>query len=89
MDPKNYNGRGQYQQIYVINHKKDAVPSHVREVFFKCGNYCYDGLIPFKKIMEHGEMSLKDIPTIIPALQEQQNDLSFKCLATRYGSMCG
>ena len=83
---KDDNDKGQYQQIYIINHKKDSAPSHVREVFFKCGNYCYDGLIPFQ-ILEHGEMSLKDIPAIIPALQEQQNNLAFKCLATRYGSM--
>ena len=80
------NDKGQYQQIYVINHKTESVPKHIREVFFKCGNHCYDGLIPFN-MLEYGEITLKDIPAIIPALQEQQNDLSFKCFATRYGLM--
>jgi len=54
-----------------------------REAFFRCGNWCYSGTFNLDFKYAFGDMSLKDIPAIIPALQRQQDSLSFLCNADK------
>jgi len=72
-----------YRQLYVIKHNKDDDLDGKREVFFQCGNWCYDGTIQFQFLHGGRVMSLEDIPKIAPALQKQQDDLSFVCNSSR------
>ncbi|KAL7531686.1 hypothetical protein ACHAXR_007164 [Thalassiosira sp. AJA248-18] len=53
-----------------------------REAFFQCGNYCYSGEI--KLSIEHafGGITLRDIPTLVPIVQRQQNNLRYLCDAS-------
>ena len=73
-----------YRQVYAIKHKQKGIPHGSREVFFQCGNWCYDGTIPLEFLQERDEdlMSLSDIPEVAPTLQKQQDGLSFVCLSS-------
>mmetsp|Transcript_44255 Transcript_44255/g.138927 ORF Transcript_44255/g.138927 Transcript_44255/m.138927 type:complete len:665 (-) Transcript_44255:1385-3379(-) len=53
-----------------------------REVFFRCGNWCYSGSV----YLGHEDITLRDMPRIIPLLQRQQNKLSYTCNAQRVPS---
>jgi hypothetical protein len=71
-----------YQQVYVIKHKRNGLQNNFRDVFFQCGNWCYDGIIPFQFLEGSSSMQLCDIPKVAPALQKQQQDLSFVCTSS-------
>lgn len=70
-----------YQQIYLIRKSKDRSSAY-RNVFFRCGNWCYSGEVSFDFLKEqdaegtYREIGLKDVPEVIPALQRQQDELS-------------
>ncbi|GMH46549.1 hypothetical protein TrRE_jg8835 [Triparma retinervis] len=87
------NMRG-YQQVYLIkkpNPKTSDAYSGEREVLFRCGNWCYVGRVTLdfggaegpddddESDSEGRDMSLKDIPRVIPILQRQQGKLAFYC----------
>ncbi len=73
-----------YQQVYVTKHKTGENSHDSREAFFQCGNWCYDGIISLDFLGNNKEMSLSDIPKVAPTLQQQQQDLSFVCLSSKY-----
>ena len=75
-----------YRQVYVIKQKREGIPDGFREVFFQCGNWCYDGTIPLEFLQQRGDedvMSLSDIPKVAPALQKHQDNLSFVCVSSK------
>eukprot|EP01038_Epipyxis_sp_PR26KG_P013016 gene13016-17448_t len=45
------------------------------EVFFRCGNWCYKGLIQFNGL----KVGTEDLPVLIPTLQRQQGSLRYYC----------
>ncbi len=55
----------------------DNEDSH--DVFFRCGNWCYQGLIQFNNI----QLCTSKIPLVIPLLQRQQGSLRYYCNANR------
>ncbi|GMI39585.1 hypothetical protein TrCOL_g5030 [Triparma columacea] len=89
--PENMRG---YQQVYLIkkpNPNTSDAYSGEREVLFRCGNWCYVGRVTLdfggaegpddddESDSEGKDMSLKDIPRVIPILQRQQGKLAFYC----------
>ena len=64
-----------YTQTYcVLKRRQTNKPPEFREVLFRFGSWCYSGtveLIP--------ELSIADIPHVIPALRLQQSRLNFLC----------
>lgn len=72
-----------YRQVYIIKQQKEDDLDNTREVFFRCGDHCYEGMLTFDFLQNHKDMSLADIPKVAPALQMQQDDLSFVCLSSR------
>ena len=50
-----------------------------RDVFFRCGNWCYSGSV----YLGHDAITLRDMPRIIPLLQRQQGKLEYTCNAQR------
>ncbi|KAL3792157.1 hypothetical protein HJC23_009621 [Cyclotella cryptica] len=72
---KDLNG---YTQTYLVkstsNDSDDNCAS--REVFLRCGNWCYSGLVKLSFQNAFG-MTLKDIPSIVQKLQHQQGNLSY------------
>lgn len=71
-----------YNQTYVVRsvagNSSDA--NVVREVMFRCGNWCYSGEVSFAGL--GGGITLKDVPRVIPMLQRQQGRLRFYCCAS-------
>ena len=72
-----------YNQTYIIMRKSsddEKGTNDSNDVFFKCGNWCYKGLIQF------GDLDLKidEVPILIPLLQKQQGSLRYYCNANRY-----
>ncbi|EQC41774.1 hypothetical protein SDRG_00637 [Saprolegnia diclina VS20] len=63
--------RDGYNQTYIIQSSK----SHLHEVLFRCGNWCYTGKVD----VGDAEIALADLPVVIPALQKQQGSLQFLC----------
>jgi hypothetical protein len=63
--------RDGYNQTYIIQSSK----SHLHEVLFRCGNWCYTGKVD----LGDSEITLGDLPVVIPALQKQQGSLQFLC----------
>lgn len=53
--------------------------SNQRDVFFRCGNWCYRGPIDFNG----ARVGTADLPVLIPTLQRQQSSLRYFCNATR------
>jgi hypothetical protein len=71
-----------YNQSYLISNDGDAKASQTdgNDVFFKCGNWCYKGLIQFNGI----KIGTEELPILIPALQRQQGSLRYFCNAKRF-----
>lgn len=57
--------------------------SNERDVFFRCGNWCYRGPIDFNG----ATVGTADLPVLIPTLQRQQSCLRYFCNASRYSSL--
>ena len=76
-----------YQQMYLIRKSKDSSSAY-REVFFRCGDWCYSGEVAFNFLEDNKEagtyrdINLKDIPKVIPSLQRQQDGLSLLSCAS-------
>jgi hypothetical protein len=69
-----------YSQTYCIlkrppSEAKEIVADESHEVFFRCGNWCYQGNIQFNSL----KMGTTDLPIIIPLLQRQQGSLRYYC----------
>jgi hypothetical protein len=77
---------GGYNQVYIIMNREagndskssnDEDSNH--EVFFRCGNWCYKGMVQFNGLT----MGTADLPIIIPLLQRQQGSLRYFCNSNR------
>lgn len=78
-----------YNQTYLISARDNESPRDYkggdssinsedeRDVFFRCGNWCYKGLIQFNGL----KIGLEDLPLLIPVLQKQQGSLRYTCNA--------
>jgi hypothetical protein len=71
-----------YNQTYIIMKStrpedKKGDTGQDNEVFFRCGNWCYVGLIQFNGL----RLATSDVPVLIPALQKQQGALRYFCNA--------
>lgn len=76
---KSISGEG-YNQTYIIlsdssEDDSESKYSETKEVFFRCGNWCYKGKIQFAGL----KISTSDLPSLIPTLQRQQGSLRFFC----------
>lgn len=60
-----------YNQTYVIRSSDSAL----HDVLFRCGNWCYGGLVD----LGSSQVELADVPVVIPALQKQQASLQYLC----------
>lgn len=79
-----------YTQTYLIMAKPSQLPDSVNadsksdleadEVFFRCGNWCYKGLIQFGSL----RVGVEDLPVLIPTLQRQQGSLRYYCTSKKY-----
>jgi hypothetical protein len=73
-----------YNQTYVVRSVEagdlTSDTSVVRDVMFRCGNWCYSGEVSFAGLGD--SITLKDIPRVIPILQRQQGRLKFYCCAS-------
>jgi hypothetical protein len=71
---------GSYNQTYIITRRaEDNNKIEANDVLFKCGNWCYKGVVQFNGI----KFNLDEIPIIIPVLQKQQGALRYYCTAKR------
>ena len=73
-----------YNQTYVILRDETSLESKVgdedhHEVFFRCGNWCYQGVIQFNNL----KLITSEIPVVIPLLQRQQGSLRYYCNSAR------
>lgn len=72
-----------YNQTYIILSKDHAHPSATPEegndVMFRCGNWCYKGLVQFNGL----KFNTEEIPVLIPTLQRQQGSLRYYCTSKR------
>jgi len=77
-----------YSQTYIILARSslDGTPSDSKkdshdgdDVFFRCGNWCYKGLIQFGNL----KVGVEDLPVLIPTLQRQQGSLRYYCTAKK------
>eukprot|EP01035_Chromulina_nebulosa_P034571 gene34571-46397_t len=69
-----------YTQTYLIMAKPSSSADskseiEADEVFFRCGNWCYKGLIQFGSL----KVGVEDLPVLIPTLQRQQGSLRYYC----------
>lgn len=64
-----------YSQTYLVT-RGDSTE---RSAFFQCGDCCYAGSVKLAPQHAFGDITLKDIPTLIPIVQQQQDDLSYLC----------
>lgn len=83
---------GGYSQTYVIlkgsekcnssdeSKESKSDGSDQNEVFFRCGNWCYKGVIQRSGL----NLDISDLPVLIPTLQRQQGSLRYFCNANRY-----
>lgn len=69
--PKAVALRDGYNQTYLIKSSSD----NIHEILFRCGNWCYTGRVD----LGGPDLTLADLPLIIPALQKQQGSLQFMC----------
>jgi hypothetical protein len=67
-----------YQQVYVVKRKTVNAPEH-NEVFFQCGEWCYDGFV--KLDFEGRDLTVQEVSNIPRELHRHQDDLSFLCLS--------
>eukprot|EP01039_Chlorochromonas_danica_P010755 gene10755-11954_t len=67
-----------YNQTYIILTRDEKAASEVgHEVLFRCGNWCYKGLVQFNDL----NINLEEVPLVIPTLQKQQGSLRYFCTA--------
>lgn len=67
-----------YNQTYLIMAKDEHSAEDIgHEVLFRCGNWCYKGLVQFNEL----RINLEDVPVVIPTLQRQQGSLRYYCTA--------
>lgn len=74
-----------YNQTYIILSKEPTQPTPSEdgnEVLFRCGNWCYKGLVQFNDM----KFNTEEIPVLIPTLQRQQGSLRYYCTAKRYAN---
>jgi len=66
-----------YEQLYIILKEKpidqEAKRAEGNEVLFRCGNWCYRGMVQFNNM----QLKLSELPLIIPTLQRQQSNLRY------------
>lgn len=80
---------GSYTQTYLV--KSTPIDSsnddeHARrEVLFRCGAHCYSGHLKIDFQHAFG-LTLKDIPSVVPMLQSQLDDLSYLCRSSSISS---
>lgn len=74
-----------YNQTYVIMKKTNEPPDlktidndDHHEVFFRCGNWCYQGAVQFNNL----RLCTSELPVVIPLLQRQQGSLRYFCTAS-------
>lgn len=68
-----------YNQTYLVMSDAECKGSDGHEVFFRCGNWCYKGLIQFNDL----KIGTAELPVLIPTLQRQQGSLRYFCNAKR------
>ena len=72
-----------YSQTYIVKTTGSECQGDseqvLREAFFQCGNHCYTGQVEIDLQLAFGELTLGDIPTLVPLVQRQQNDLTYLC----------
>jgi hypothetical protein len=66
---------GGYNQVYIIEKQCTHNKENTRQVFFKCGQWCYKGDIEFFNM----NIGVAELPVLIPALQRQQGRLKYTC----------
>ncbi len=71
-----------YEQIYIVKKKTKDASRDCREVFFTCGEWCYDGFVEFD-FLQHDEMTISNLPMVAGCLQKHQDSLSFVCMSDR------
>lgn len=64
-----------YNQTYVILSSGSKPRPEGNEVLFRCGNWCYKGLVQFSGL----NFNTEEIPMLIPTLQKQQGSLRYYC----------
>jgi hypothetical protein len=73
-----------YNQTYIImkngSNVEEKSAGDDNEVFFRCGNWCYKGVIQFNGL----KIGTADLPILIPTLQRQQGSLRYYCNSNRY-----
>ncbi len=73
-----------YNQTYIILSKQNnttaSLPEDGNEVLFRCGNWCYKGLVQFNGL----KFNTEELPLLIPTLQRQQGSLRYYCTARRW-----
>src|SRR5689334_115262 len=78
--PPSVIGLAGYNQTYIVRSADGgdgaAAASPLREVLFRCGNWCYSGEVSFAGLGTDG-ITLKDVPKAVPMLQRQQGRLAF------------
>jgi len=78
-DAKAMTAEKNYTQTYVIMKERDADPeaklSEGNEILFRCGSWCYRGLVQFNGL----HLTVSEIPILIPTLQRQQASLRYFC----------
>jgi len=67
-----------YIQSYIVMSPTTSVPATQRQALFRFGSWCYSGEVTLTP-----NITLKDIPHVIPALRIQQNKLSYFCDVTK------
>ena len=71
-----------YSQTYIVksstgNNVKSGGTS--RHAFFQVGNHCYSGEIQLSLQHAFEDVTLKDVPTLIPLIIKQQSALTYLC----------
>lgn len=70
-----------YEQTYVILHSafeaNSSLLSNYHDVMFRFGSWCYSG-----RVQLTAQLSLYDVPYVIPALRMQQSRLDYVCDVT-------
>ena len=78
---------GAYSQCYIIMKaaKEDKKSEQQdNDVFFKCGLWCYCGLVQFPGV----DLTTGELPLIIPSLQKQQSSLRYFCNSSAIPKTC-
>lgn len=68
-----------YNQTYLVMNDSECKNSEGREVFFRCGNWCYKGQVQFNGL----KINTEELPILVPTLQRQQGSLRYFCNSKR------